>query len=63
MTNGYDRLIDLRSAELRLVSGPSGTSRSRGAGRSRGPVRTAVGHGLMRLGERLAAPSGTPVHQ
>jgi hypothetical protein len=63
MTNGYDRLIDARSAELRQVRAPSGASRSRVAGRPRGPVRTAVGHGLMRLGERLAAPSGTPVHQ
>jgi hypothetical protein len=61
MTSRYERLVDLRSAELRHVSGPRDAVRARRTGSVRAGARSELGHFLMRVGERLAAPSGTPV--
>jgi hypothetical protein len=60
MTDRYAPLAELHLAALRGSDGSSPTpSAFRDA--STRPLRAALGRSLVRLGERLAMPSGTPV--
>jgi hypothetical protein len=60
MTDRYAPLAELHMAQLRGTDG-SRPMPSAFRGRSPRPLRAAVGRSLVRLGERLAMPSGTPV--
>jgi hypothetical protein len=60
MTDRYAPMAELHMAALRGTDGAPPTP-SAFRGRSPRPVRAAVGRLLVRLGERLATPSGTPV--
>jgi hypothetical protein len=59
MTDGYTELVELRLAQLRGTDASPTPSAFRGP--SPRPVRAAIGRSLVRLGERLSMPSGTPV--
>jgi hypothetical protein len=60
MTDRYTALADLHLTRLRAAAASAPTP-SAFRGDSPRPLRAAVGRSLVRLGERLATPSGAPV--
>jgi hypothetical protein len=55
-------LADQRAADLRqMAARPQRSGRDRKPAGARRRWRVAAGRALVRLGERLAAPAGTPV--